>query len=228
MRLGLESKVRRRKMSPDMRKAVRRIKISICILIMLFLTVVVFYWGICNARPVVIEMADNRAGDIAVQVINEAVGEEIEARGLKYEDFVSFDKSGEGKIQAINTDTSKMNSLKTGILRRVQEKMNNYETIEIQVPLGALLDIELFPGLGPRIGFEMISTGFANADFTSSFESAGINQTKHQIDIRVEAELGVVTIMGAKVSYVETSVPVAQSVIVGEVPKGYLPIDGTY
>lgn len=228
MRLGLECNQKKSKLPPKKLRNFRCAQIIFLIIFIVVISCVLLYWGMYNARPVVIEIADDRAGDIAVLVINEAVGEEIRENKFEYDDFVTFEKSEDGKIQAIYTNVSMLNSLKTGILERVQRKMNDYETIEIKIPLGAIFDIELFPGMGPKIGFEMISAGFANADFKSDFSAAGINQTKHQIDIVVEAELGVVTIMGAKTSIIKTSVPVAQSIVVGEVPKGYLPIEKTY
>ena len=191
------------------------------IVIFLFVLMLVLTWMIIRVRPIILEMAGNSAGDIIEYVINEAVREEIETSKANYSEIVNFEKNASGDIKAVYTNTVKINNIKSGIIMRVQQKLRKYDTIEVKVPLGAIFDLELFPALGPRIRFEMISSGFVNADFSSKFDSAGINQTKHQIDVVVEAELGVVGAMGNRSVNVVTSVPVVQSIIVGSVPDRY-------
>lgn len=221
MRLGLEERVKKRARRRRITKSEHRwIFASVKALIAFFIVFNCATWAVCRVRPIILEMAENAAGDIVEYIINEAVSEEIAANSANYHDIVSFEKS-EGEIKAVYTNTVKINELKSGIIRRIQDKVRDYDTIEVEVPLGAIFDLELFPSLGPRINFEMISTGFVNADFSSRFEAAGINQTKHQIDVVIDAELGVVGAMGNKSVCVKTSVPVAQSIIVGDVPERY-------
>lgn len=222
MRMGLEIRQKKKKRLPKREYKKERLFIS-AIKIVTASCIVIFAltWMVIRVRPIILEMAENSAGDIIEYVINEAVREEIETSEANYDEIVSFEKNNSGDIKAIYTNTIKINNIKSGIIMRVQRKLKDYDTIEIKVPLGAIFDLELFPALGPRIRFEMISTGFVNADFSSRLDSAGINQTKHQIDVVVEAELGVVGAMGNKDVKVVTSVPVAQSVIVGNVPERY-------
>lgn len=227
MRMGFDVKTPGKRRPPQEKKRIFTVYVCIGLGAVLIFIAFIASWALRCAKPVIISMAQNRAGDVMVYVINEAVAEQIEISGLSYSDFVSIEKTDDGKISSISTNTAKMNAVKAQILKRIQEKLEDYETIEVKVPLGAMLDLELLTGLGPRIKFEMLSTGCVNADFSSSLESAGINQSKHQIDISVTAELGVISMLGDITTEVKTSVPIAQSVIVGEVPKGYVP-SGTY
>ena len=222
MRLGLEVKYVKKRRAPrkynrEKTLPVTMIKIAITMITLTF----TMTWMVIRVRPIILEMAENAAGDIVEYIINEAVSEEIAANSANYHEIVSFEKSDGGEIKAVYTNTIKINELKSGIIKRIQEKVRTYDTIEVKVPLGAIFDLELFPALGPRIKFEMISTGFVNADFSSEFDAAGINQTRHQIDVIIDAELGVVGAMGNRSVQVQTSVPVAQSVIVGAVPERY-------
>ncbi len=226
MRMGMEIRPKKKKRIPkNMYQKDCLFITMVKIVLILCLALFVLTWMVIRVRPIILEMAENSVGDIIEYVINEAVREEIETSGANYNEIVSFEKNDNGDIKAVYTNTVKINNIKSGIIMRVQRKLKNYDTIEVRVPLGAIFDLELFPALGPRIKFEMISTGFVNADFSSKLDSAGINQTKHQIDVVVDAELGVVGAMGNKSVKVITSVPVAQSVIVGNVPERYNSLD---
>lgn len=177
-------------------------------------------WFLLLMRPVVLEVAEDMAGDIMVNVINRAVYEEIEENGEMYKNLVSYEKDEEGRVNMVNTDTIKINTLKSRIISRVCDKINDYDVVSVEVPMGAALHLDLFYTLGPKIKFNMISTGFVDADFVSEFRDAGINQTNHIINVLVEAEFGVVGKMGHRALSVKTNIPVSHSVIVGDVPKG--------
>lgn len=227
MRFGLSMSGAKRRRIKKKRKEEKTLLITVFkIAVIITFTMICMTWMVVRVRPIILEMAENASGDIVEYIINEAVNEEIAANSANYHEIVSFEKSENGEIRAVYTNTIKINELKSGIIKRIQDKIRNYDTIEVKVPLGAIFDLELFPALGPRIKFEMISTGFINADFSSKFDAAGINQTKHQIDVIIDAELGVVGAMGNRSVQVITSVPVAQSVIVGDVPERYNAPDG--
>lgn len=62
-------------------------------------------------------------------------------------------------------------------------------------------------------------SGNVNADFKSSFESAGINQTKHQIYLNIHTSVYSFLPGFNTTTDVETNVPVAETIIVGAVPQ---------
>ncbi len=59
-------------------------------------------------------------------------------------------------------------------------------------------------------------------EFCNEFISAGINQTKHLIKVKVTTALGVVLPVRGDLEDIVTEVPIAESVIVGDVPDTYL------
>lgn len=97
---------------------------------------------------------------------------------------------------------------------------------EVTIPFGALLGSQLFSGMGPMIRVQLVPMGYALVDFESSFFDAGINQTKHQIDIVVNASFGMILATGNNNIEVKTSIPVAQTIIVGDVPNSYMSLEG--
>lgn len=222
MRMGFDTPTPRRCRPPYVKKRVRRTVLAVCICLILLTALCLAVKILLHARPLVLQMAQNRAGDIMVCVINDAISEQI-AKIQADSAFAEFSADENGYITASYVDTLKINAVKSDILKSIEEKLQSYDTIEVSVPLGAVLDLELFCNIRPQIKFAMISTGSFNADFSSSFTSAGINQTKHEVNITISGELGVISVLGSCTSEVSTTVPVVQTIISGDVPVGYIP-----
>ena len=89
------------------------------------------------------------------------------------------------------------------------------------VPWGTLFGSEIFSDRGLELVIESSTYGFAVTDIYSSFESVGVNQTLHKIYI--EITLSAAAYIGNyKVSEtINSRVPVAETVIVGDVPSAY-------
>ena len=68
----------------------------------------------------------------------------------------------------------------------------------------------------------MIPFGKIHVDFETRFMEAGINQTRHEINVTVA--LDVALLMSNRqttTAKIETTVPVSETVIVGDVPDSY-------
>ena len=63
-------------------------------------------------------------------------------------------------------------------------------------------------------------SGNVTADFESTFESAGINQTKHRICLHIHTSIySFLPPAYNGTTEIETDIPVAETVIIGEVPQ---------
>ena len=87
--------------------------------------------------------------------------------------------------------------------------------------LGSLTGSPLLAGRGPRISVRMESVGSSSARFENQFESAGINQTKHRIVLRIDVYVSILLPGYSTVTQVTNEITVAETVIVGEVPGTY-------
>ena len=92
--------------------------------------------------------------------------------------------------------------------------------------MSAALGISLFSGSGPKIRVRVIPVGAVSTRFVTSFESAGINQTRHEISLEASVVMRIVIPTGAGSVSVSTYVPVAESIIVGSVPDTYVNVPG--
>ena len=119
------------------------------------------------------------------------------------------------KINKIARDTASIS----------QSNLKNLSLNGIPVPLGALTGIEAFAGLGPNIHFHIIPVSSVSCDYFSTFDSVGINQTKHSIYLNVIADISIVMPSRTENFAVTTEILIGESVLVGRVPDAYLQSD---
>ena len=196
------------------------------ILVIIF-TVYLFSFFDKKLRPTVTSIAEAKARFIATTAINEAVNEKLIENNITYSDLVSFQKNNEGQITALQANVVMMNKLKSALSITVSQKITEIDSAQISVPIGNLMNSEILSGWGPRIPVKLIPVGNVQMDFKNHFETAGINQTKHEIYLEVKGTVGLVLPTIQKSAEVVTTIPVAQTIIVGNVPQSYTNVEGT-
>jgi sporulation protein YunB len=172
-------------------------------------------------RPMIKNVAANRAHTISTNAINEAVLKELDDSGLKYSDFVKIERSETGKILALTTDSKLINRLKSRISIAIQDKLSRSEINKISIPLGTLLGAEFCSGMGPLVPLNISISGSVVTEFESKFCDAGINQTKHQIYLNIHTKIGALVPGYSTATDVNTNINIAETIIVGEVPNMY-------
>lgn len=188
------------------------------LLILILLALFLFLFN-RQIKPVVESIASSEAKIKAVTIINGAVLDELDKNGVTYQSLVSVDRGEDGSVLSITTNTVEMNRLKSKIISAVQDCMNKTREETEGIPLGTLMGSHLFHGRGPKIYLRLTLAGNVTADFRSVFDSAGINQTRHQIFLDIHT--GVYSFLpGFYASTdVDTNMVVAETVIVGAVPE---------
>ncbi len=73
----------------------------------------------------------------------------------------------------------------------------------------------------------MQSIGSSQADLNNAFESAGINQTKHQILLNIDVYVSILMPGFRTATKISNSLVVAETIIVGSVPDTYTYFDAS-
>lgn len=171
--------------------------------------------------------ATYRARTAAINTINSAVGTVLKRDGTSYEKLMTIDRDTSGDITSVEADSMQINLLKYDITNEVLKQLNNMnETSDIGIPLGTVFGGPLLAGRGPFVHIKVYPTGTVNSEITSTFSSAGINQTRQQIELYVKADLAVMISAYNVGTQVSTNFTIADSVIVGSVPNSYTVVDG--
>jgi len=195
---------------------------------LLILSIVLFFVLRSSYRDVISELAETQVRNTTSDLTNDAIAKQIAAGTIAYDRIVYFEKNLDGRITALKTNIGEVNRLKTDILNIINDEILALDTMDIGIPLGSLFFPEFFSGRGPSIPVHILSIRNSDANFTSHFSQAGINQVLHQLIMEVSIDVAVL-VLGQSSSFTVTSeVVVAETVIVGDVPDTYLQTGGNY
>ena len=167
------------------------------------------------------QIAVSDASDIVTVQINNAISDIMAEQDYSGDYFVSFEKDAAGDVTAISSNMARINALSAKILHRVVGATEN-RTIEIGIPAGTLTGISLLMGRGPNIPVQIIVLTSSRVEFNNSIVTAGINQTKHQINLEVIVDIDILVPWGTESSQVMTEILIADTIVVGQVPDTYL------
>ena len=167
------------------------------------------------------QIAVSDASDIVTVQINNAISDIMAEQDYSGDYFVSFEKDAAGDVTAISSNMARINALSAKILHRVVGATEN-RTIEIGIPAGNLTGISLLMGRGPNIPVQIIVLTSSRVEFNNSIVTAGINQTKHQINLEVIVDIDILVPWGTESSQVMTEILIADTIVVGQVPDTYL------
>jgi sporulation protein YunB len=185
----------------------------------LLLTVVVLIGS--QLRPLLESLAVTRVSNAVNRIVIEAVDDAIQNGSISYEQLISFEKDGEGRISAVHSNMAACSRLQAEILDIILERISQVSAREISIPVGTLTGSALLAGRGPRISVRMESIGSSSARFQNTFSSAGINQTNHRIILHIDVSVSILLPGFTTVTKVSNAVTVAETVIVGNVPETY-------
>lgn len=174
-----------------------------------------------KTRPVIKKSSMYQAKQVATRAINDAVNSELENLGIKYSSFVTLTKNSQGDIAAIETDTVTANKVNAALMDAVMQRLSDPQQQKISLPIGTLLGGAFLSGHGPEIEFRVIPEGYVESELKSSFQTAGINQTLHQIVFEIKVTVTALIPGYAQTTEVISSFQVAQTVIVGDVPESF-------
>lgn len=209
----------RRRARPATRRQIRTRRI-IKIIIALCLVVAFFIFVSVKLKPMIQSVTGNIAKQMMISSINTVVLNELDEQNYQYDDFVNVERDNEGNIIAISLNMVNVNTLKSNISLTIQEELGDSQQ-RTGVPIGTLLGSDLLRGRGPKIPLKISVLGNTTVNLKSSFDSAGINQTRHQIYLEITTGVYSYVTGVSSTTDVTTTVPVAETVIVGEVPQMY-------
>ena len=172
-------------------------------------------------RPAIAAAAGSQANLYATQAIQEAVFQEMEGLELEYGDLVRLTYSDQGSVTSLQTDMLAMSRLQSAVTTSVIESILRFSSQQVTLPAGSLTGNPFFSGRGPEVEIRLIPAGFVQTQMKNVFESAGINQTRHQILLNVRLDIQAVLPGYAIANQVDTDICLAETVIVGLLPGAY-------
>ncbi len=178
---------------------------------------VLVHYFLKRAEPAFIAQTSNYSNTAFTDLVNKCV-----LNVVKTEDFGDFFKvvSSDG-ITAMESDTTKINLVTSRLIIDVQNALNNDYPAKLYIPLGSLTNYHILSSMGPILPVKIIPISVVNSKLEDKFDSVGINQVRHTIYLRIWVDMHYRAYILDERERIETTVPIAQTIITGDVPQYY-------
>lgn len=197
----------------------RRARLWIAVALLLTLLIGGFIFINVNLRPVLVGLASARVQSVAAKAMNDAILDVV-AGGYGYDSLITI-RATESKVYLLQANSARLNLLAADCANAAQERIAELGEQGLSVPLGTISGIPLLAGKGPKVTMRFTPAGAVKSSFDSEFRSAGINQTLHRINLKLTATVRVILPGESHTLNVDAEAPVAESIIVGDVPGAY-------
>lgn len=202
----------------------RKLRLILRILaILVLITVALIILVDHNITPVALSIAQAQVRAIASDAIFTAVQESIQ--DITYEDLIHVTYDGNGKVAMVQANSVRMNQIASQTALAAQEHISAIDMRSVSVPIGTVFGGPVFSGRGPKLPVRVMPAGSVMTEFGTNFGAAGVNQSRHEIYLTLKARMQIAIPLGSEAIEVTLRVPVAETVIVGEVPQTYLYTD---
>jgi len=193
-------------------------------ILLILLITILFLLVEQNLSQTLLDMAYATAHSIALETVNRAA-QQVVGDGIAYEELMEVQMDASGRVAMLRANTMYMNRIATQTAIMAQEKLNSIENQMVDVPLGAALGIRFLGGFGPRLSVQIVPVGAVSTHFETEFETAGINQTRHKIFLTLETSVSLIVPADSRMVQVTSTVPIAESIIVGQVPDSFVDVN---
>lgn len=199
-------------------------KIVVVVIVLALIVIIPFTIMERNLKPTILAIASAYAEQIAVDAIQNAVNEKV-AKTVEYKDLIFIRTDNRGRIVLMQANTIRINNLAAETTLDIQKSLAKLEGKVIPIPLGQVLQSQLLASYGPKIKVTLVPIGTVKVKVIDDFQQAGINQTRHRLYLNVYGKVKIVIPMASDYVEVASQVPIAETIIVGEVPQTYLNLD---
>lgn len=194
-----------------------RWKLGLAVLILLAVIVGGFCYINANLRPVLRGLAGARVEAVAAKAMNEAIMDMISGES---ESLIKVYETG-GKVYLLQANSGKLNALASACANAAQQKIARLGEQGVTIPVGTVSGVPMLAGKGPKITLHFTPAGAVVSSFNSEFTSAGINQTRHRINVCLTANVRVILPGESQTLVVRAEATIAENIIVGDVPGAY-------
>lgn len=192
------------------------------ILVITFLVIVLFNVTIkifiSNLNAYLETYLDN----FAQKALNDAIIDVTHEYDFEVSAFVRVTTTASGNTAYLETDTISVNEFKSKVSNKIIESLSKDNKKIIKLRILNMLGNTYWINRGPAMEVVVFPVGSAVSDLNSSFSDAGVNQTMHELSMSVKIQTKVVFPFCTVKRSGEASVPISNTVIVGEVPDSYV------
>ncbi len=178
-----------------------------------------------SLKPIGFRLAKAYGSDAVISEVNDCVSDYFEEADVGYSDLVKLRYGPSGMVTAMEYNAGEINRIKLGCLEKISKRLEKFHAAKIKVPVGSLFGDVSLSGFGPGVTVRISAKAVPNVELISRVESAGVNQSRHEIIMRVTAEVSIYLPPQTDSFTVVQDYVLAQTVIAGDVPQGNILIE---
>ena len=170
-------------------------------------------------RPVAAMRAEHFAAASANEIIGKAVSDYLEENRFTYSDFSAVLYDEKGSAVSVEAMPYNINKVQSELTLRINSALNSSNDKTERIAIGSLTGSYMLVGKGPKLKLKICPAGSAEVKLKSSFDSAGVNQTRHRISAIVTADLRSSVPLYSFNTKVKFEFLLAECILVGDVPS---------
>ncbi len=205
-----------------MKLPLRLKKLILFILALILLQFFLMGTFIIYFRKDIVHLAKTYAKDDISLITDEEIQKSLLREFVSYESLVDISRDESGKVTSVSANSARINRFTNDLGLRIGKRLDKEAPLKKSIPVGSVTGIDMLDGFGPLIPMHYVPHSLTNANVTHTFEEAGINQTLHTVHLNVKVEMEVVIPFIHTNVAVTNKMPIAQTLIVGDVPNGYI------
>ena len=174
-------------------------------------------------KPLQDKIMENEARGLVEERVSKIADDVISNSDYDYDKLLVKTENKNGGIVSLSVNTPAVNKIQNEFSDVFQNKMDDLNTQYFSVPLGDLTNLSMLSSLGPRIKFSYDMTGSVDVELKSTFESTGVNQTIHRVNMIVDAEVVFISQSYMENLKIRNEFAISETVIVGDTPDYLYP-----
>lgn len=214
---------RRYKFSSRKKRKTVFLRITVIFSVLSFLIFSVLFSFSRRLTPLIHSVAETKAKETALKVINESISRRLSEGETTYDSLSEITYDSNGKVSLIKFNIAQVNEerAKMSLYILSTYKHTHLETL---ISAGTVSGIDVLSGIGPTISIKLSSAPSISTDIYNEFIDAGINQTLHRIMLKISIDTAVMIPSSTFTVNTTSSVCIAETIIVGEIPDAYTEI----
>ena len=210
------------KRSAFFRRRRRHLKIILIVLVTFSLLVTAYF----RCRPILTAFSESQAVWTATKIANRTVEDVLNQYADVCQNMIKVSYTETAQLSSVIPDTTAINKVRTAITEGAIREMESFTSLSVSVPIGTFLGADWLSGWGPLLTFPISFTATVISDVSSSLEAVGINQSTYRVLVHLDIHLYVVTPGGRSTVGTQVSYPMAEVVLLGEVPNNLTEVYG--
>lgn len=179
-----------------------------------------------RCRPIMQAFAESQAVWMATKIVNKTASDVLTQYRDDCNRVISVVYDGQQKVSAIQTDSSAINMVRSTLTEKMIAALEEMKSLSVSVPIGTLMGPRWISGWGPLVTFPISFTATIVSGVSSSLVAEGINQSAYRVAIDFEIVLTVVSSAGCTTVSANVSYPMAETILLGEVPDNLTEVYG--